>query len=78
MHSTRRLISVVALSAISMAFLWLIDIPLGIPGEWTWERISTTDVEAEVVLGAVQSLVAGVVYVLVAWLGPRDRKLFKS
>lgn len=65
------MISVVALSAISVAFLWLTDIPLGVPGEWTWERISTTDVEAEVVLGAVQSLIAGVVYILVAWLGSR-------
>jgi len=71
MHSTRGLISVVALSAISMAILWLTNIPLGVPGEWTWERISSTDVEAEVVLGAVQSLIAGVVYVLVAWLGSR-------
>ncbi len=71
MHSTRGLISVVALSAISMAILWLMNIPLGVPGEWTWERISSTDVEAEVVLGAVQSLIAGVVYILVAWLGSR-------
>lgn len=71
MHSTRGLIAAVALSAISVAFLWLTEIPLGVPDEWTWERISTTDVEAEVVLGAVQSLIAGVVYILVAWLGSR-------
>lgn len=71
MPSTRRLISVVALSAISMAFLWLTNIPLGVPSEWTWERISTADVEAEVVLGTAQSLIAGVVYILVAWLGSR-------
>lgn len=71
MNSTRGLISVVALSAISVAFLWLTDIPLGVPGEWAWERIATADVEAEVVLGAVHSLIVGVVYILVAWLGSR-------
>jgi hypothetical protein len=65
------MISVVALSAISVAFLWLTDIPLGVPGEWAWERISATDVGSEVVLGAVQSLIAGIVYILIAWLGSR-------
>ncbi|MFT5322834.1 MAG: hypothetical protein ACI8P0_000675 [Planctomycetaceae bacterium] len=70
MHSTRGLISAVALSAISVAFLWLTDIPLGIPGEWTWERISSS-AGAEIVLGAVQSAIAGVVYILIAWLGSR-------
>lgn len=71
MHSTRGLISAIVLSVISIAFLWVSDIPLGVPGEWTWERISATDTGAEVVLGAVQSLIAGVVYILVAWLGSR-------
>jgi methylthioxylose transferase len=71
MHSTRGLISALVLSVISIVFLWLSDIPLGVPGEWTWERISATDAGAEVVLGVVQSLIAGVVYILVAWLGSR-------
>jgi hypothetical protein len=71
MHSTRGLISAVALSVISVAILWLTDIPLGIPGEWTWERISSSDGGAEIVLGAVQSAIAGVVYILIAWLGSR-------
>ena len=71
MYSTRGLISAVALSAISVAFLWLTDIPLGIPGEWTWERVSSSDGGAEIVLGAVQSAIAGVVYILIAWLGSR-------
>ena len=71
MYSTRRLIAAVALSAISVAFLWLTDIPLGIPGEWTWERISSADAGAELALGAVQSAIAGVVYILIAWLGSR-------
>jgi hypothetical protein len=71
MHSTRGLISAIVLSAMSVAFLWLSDIPLGIPGEWTWERISTADAGSEVLLGAAQSAIAGVVYILVAWLGSR-------
>ena len=71
MHSTRGLIAAVALSAISVAFLWLTEISLGVPGEWTWERISSADAGAEIVLGAVQSAIAGVVYILIAWLGSR-------
>ena len=71
MHSTRGLITVIVLSAMSVAFLWLTDIPLGIPGEWTWERISTSDAGLEIVLGAAQAAIAGAVYILVAWLGSR-------
>ena len=71
MYSTRGLIAAVALSTISVAFLWLTDIPLGIPGEWTWERISSSDAGPELALGAVQSAIAGVVYILIAWLGSR-------
>jgi hypothetical protein len=71
MYSTRGLIAAVASSVISVAFLWLTDIPLGIPGEWTWERISTSDAGPELALGAVQSAIAGVVYILIAWLGSR-------
>lgn len=71
MYSTRGLISVVVLSGISIAFLWLTDIPPGIPGEWTWERISISDAGFEVALGAAQTAIAGVVYILVAWLGSR-------
>ncbi|MGZ0173600.1 MAG: hypothetical protein ACKVHE_29115 [Planctomycetales bacterium] len=71
MYSTRGLISAVVLSVISVAFLWLSDIPLGVPGEWAWERISTSDAGSEVLLGVAQSAIAGVVYILVAWLGSR-------
>lgn len=73
MHSSRGLISAVALSAISVAFLWLTNIPLGIPGEWTWDRIAPTDAagESEFVLGAAQAAIAGVVYILVVWLGSK-------
>ena len=71
MQSTRGLIAAVALSAISVAFLWLTDIPLGIPGEWTWERISSSDAGPELALGAVQSAIAGAVFILIAWLGSR-------
>ena len=71
MHSTRGLISAIALSMISAGILWLTDIPLGIPGEWTWERIPTDDARIELILGAAQSGIAGVVYILMAWLGSR-------
>ena len=71
MYSTRGLILVVALSAISVALLWLTSIPLGIPSEWTWERISADGAESEIVLGIIQAGIAGIVYVLVAWLGAR-------
>lgn len=71
MNFSRGLIAVVALSAVSIAFLWLTEIPLGVPGEWIWERISSDDAGAEVLLGAVQALIAATVYLLVAWLGSR-------
>jgi len=71
MYSTRGLITALALSACSVAFLWLTSVPLGIPGEWTWERISPTDADPEIVLGFVQSAIAGAVYILIAWLGSR-------
>ncbi|MDA0282887.1 MAG: hypothetical protein O3B13_08390 [Planctomycetota bacterium] len=71
MLSSRGLITVVALSAISVAFLWLTSIPLGVPGEWTWTRITSSGSEDELALGVVQAAIAGVVYVLVAWLGSR-------
>lgn len=71
MHTSRGPIIVAALSAVSVAFLWLTSIPLGIPGEWTWERISPDDAADEVMLGAVQAAIVGVVFVLVAWLGSR-------
>jgi methylthioxylose transferase len=71
MHSRRGLISAVALSAISVAFLWLTDIPLGIPGEWTWDRIAPADAGEEFVLGAAQAVIAGTVYILVVWLGSK-------
>ena len=73
MLSSRGLISAVALSAISVAFLWLTNIPLGIPGEWTWDRIAPADAAGatEFVLGAAQAAIAGVVYILVAWQGSK-------
>tara|TARA_R110002072_G_scaffold303140_1_gene495544 strand:+ start:10055 stop:11650 length:1596 start_codon:yes stop_codon:yes gene_type:complete len=71
MYSTRGLIAALALSAMSVAFLWLTDIPLGVPDEWTWERISTSDAGPELALGAAQAAIAGVVYILIAWLGSR-------
>lgn len=47
----------------SLALLWFTQIPLGVPGEWTWERISLTDDNrSEVVWGAVSALIFLVLY----------------
>lgn len=71
MNFSRGLIAAIALSAVSVAFLWLTEVPLGIPGEWVWERLSADDANTEFLLGAVQSAIAATVYVLIAWLGSR-------
>lgn len=64
-----RLIVFVA-AAMSIALLWLFDLPLGIPGEWTWTRIGLSD-RLLLVLGAVQAACLYAVFALVAWAGSR-------
>ncbi|MBL8848968.1 MAG: hypothetical protein JNG89_04760, partial [Planctomycetaceae bacterium] len=41
MPASHRLVLIVAIAglAASIGMLWLTDIPLGVPGEWTWPRI---------------------------------------
>jgi methylthioxylose transferase len=58
------------LTAISLAALWLTDIPLGISGEWTWERIRFDD-GLSFFLGIVQAAIFGGLLLLVAWSGNR-------
>ncbi|GAB4146441.1 MAG: hypothetical protein Tsb009_19120 [Planctomycetaceae bacterium] len=57
----------------SLGFLWFTEIPLGIPGEWTWKRIGDNDAAGlvETMLGLIGGLVAGAVYVGFCWLGVR-------
>ncbi len=56
-------------SAVSIGLLWLTNLPLGIPGEWTWDRISSADVAVETLLGIAAAGIVGAIYVAVAWLG---------
>lgn len=71
MVSRRSLIAIAVLSVVSVGFLWSTAIPLGVSGEWTWERIEIADQKQEAILGAIQASIAGVVYILFAWLGAK-------
>ena len=70
MISRARLIVFVAAAAIPTGVLWLVDLPLGIPGEWTWTRIGPSDALL-LALGAVQAICLYTVFALVAWAGSR-------
>jgi hypothetical protein len=65
-----RLIIFVA-AACSIGLFWLTDIPLGIPGEWTWDRIEHEGATVAL-LGALQSAVFFGVFALVAWAGSKQ------
>ena len=55
-----------------IVFLWGTDVRLGVPGEWTWDRIPVTDDNLfEFLLGWLVAGVAAGVYVGFAWLGAR-------
>ena len=57
-------------AACSVAFLWLTDIPLGIPGEWEWKRIPVEDGQMVAAgLGWVMAGSVAAVYCALAWLG---------
>lgn len=58
-----------ALVVFAIGFLWLTEIPLGIPGEWTWHRISMDDMADDVLFGALQAGILGAVLLVVAWFG---------
>lgn len=59
-----------AAAAISLALLWLTEIPLGIPSEWTWDRIRADDGWG-VVFGIVQASIFAGLLIVVVWLGNR-------
>lgn len=52
----------------SVALLWGLDAPLGVPGEWTWPRIP---ISAETVAGWCLAVGAAALYVGFGWLGER-------
>lgn len=59
-----------AAAAFSIGLLWLTEIPLGIPGEWTWNRIDHPDAVL-VLLGVLQTSAVFVLFAFVAWAGAR-------
>lgn len=60
-------------AAVSVGLLWLTELPLGVPGEWTWNRIRQDGDDALIasVLGGVQAIVVAAIYLAVAWFGLR-------
>jgi methylthioxylose transferase len=46
----------------TIVFLWGTAVPLGVPGEWVWERIPLADLGGSLIAGALVALV-GAVYV---------------
>ena len=61
--------SIAVLSVAALAFLWLSEIPLGISGEWEWQRISTGLFSGEVLLALVEMAIVGTVLLLMFWGG---------
>jgi len=52
-----------------LALLWWTDLPLGVPGEWTWARFETPP--AALLWGATLAVLGGGPLLAVAWLGER-------
>jgi hypothetical protein len=61
-------ICLVASVIASQACLWWTQLPLGIPGEWTWSRV---DREPDVVWNMVGAVVAALLYVGLVAAGAR-------
>lgn len=60
------LFSLLILSTILVvALIWLTDWPLGVPGEWTWDRISRSE---PWYFTAIPSMVAASIYMTFVWL----------
>lgn len=69
MAAARQWVILAVLTAAVLAFLWLSEIPLGISGEWTWQRISTDLFGGEVLLALVEMAIVGAVLLLLFWGG---------
>jgi hypothetical protein len=59
----------VVLTVILIALVALSSIPLGVPSQWTWSRISVRPG----ILDTILAILALALYVVVAWLGFRSR-----
>jgi len=65
-------IGLALVSAVSLALLWLTDLPLGVPGEWKWDRIPFDAREWTVLLlGGISALVVGALYLGLTLFGAR-------
>jgi hypothetical protein len=53
----RWLLSLIAGAALTAAFLLATDVPLGVPGEWTWKRPDFTGLHRDALLGALAALI---------------------
>ncbi len=71
MSAAVRLTLIAVSAAVSLALLWLTRIPLGIPGEWVWDRIGYADGAVEAMFGIAQIGIVGAIYLLIAWQGQR-------
>ncbi len=62
--STRQTgIGLAVVAAVSLAVLWLTNLPLGVPGEWAWSRIPLASGEwVLLILGWLAAAVVGVLY----------------
>lgn len=70
MHRWRLFIVLAVAAAVSLAFLWLTEVPLGIPGEWTWQRITyPAGRVSEWLLGWGVAVLAGAGYLAAVLLG---------
>src|ERR1700685_4410023 len=64
MNARRTGIGLALVAAVSLAVLWLTNVPLGVPGEWTWSRIPLEPGESTLlVLGWLTAAVVGSLYV---------------
>ncbi|MCH7987934.1 MAG: hypothetical protein IID46_02150 [Planctomycetes bacterium] len=57
-------------TVLTVLFFWLTEIPLGVPGEWTWNRIRIDDGQTtDLLLGGGMAVIAGLLYIGLAWMG---------
>ena len=72
MIGRRTAIGFALVAAGSLAVLWLSNLPLGVPGEWEWDRIPTARGEwAAVLLGCFLPGVIGGFYIALTLIGAR-------
>src|SRR5580704_6044321 len=72
MNGRRTAIGFTLVAAGSLAVLWLSNLPLGVPGEWEWDRIPVARGEwLALVLGWLSAGLVGGLYIALALLGSR-------